>query len=304
MVSKHKHRHIGRNDPCPCGSGLKYKKCCLGKDISDPEKIKDRYLRLYNIRLKEKEDIAGIKKAGRLAIQTLDLVEQNIRVGMTTDEINSIVHEFTIKNNATPAPLNYRGFPKSVCVSINEEICHGIPGNRVIREGDIVNVDVTPILNGYYADASKTFLVGKPSPDALKVVRVARRCLKLGMEAVKPGNTVGDIGWAIQSYAENQGCSVVREFVGHGVGFEFHEPPQIPHFGQKGKGIVLVPGMVFTIEPMINLGRKELHILKDNWTAVTDDGSLSAQFEQTILVTPEGCESLTPYDLDTPLLFK
>jgi len=304
LLSKHKHRHIGRNDPCPCGSGLKYKKCCLGKDISDGEKIKDRYLRLYNIRLKEKPDIEGIKKAGKLAIQTLDLVEQNLRGGMTTDEINSIVHEFTIKNGATPAPLHYRGFPKSVCVSINEEICHGIPGNRVIREGDIVNVDVTPILNGYYADASKTFFVGKPGPGALKVVSVARRCLKLGMEAVKPGNTVGDIGWAIQNYAESQGCSVVREFVGHGVGFDFHEPPQIPHFGEKGKGIVLVPGMVFTIEPMINLGKKELRILEDNWTAVTKDSSLSAQFEQTVLVTPEGFESLTPYDLDAPLVPK
>jgi methionyl aminopeptidase len=167
----------------------------------------------------------------------------------------------------------------------------------VLKEGDIVNVDVTPILNGYYADASKTFFVGKPGPEARKIVSVARQSLKRGLKAVKPGNTVGDIGWAIQQYAEGQGCSVVREFVGHGVGFEFHEAPQIPHFGQKGEGIVLIPGMVFTIEPMINLGQRQLKILEDNWTAVTRDGSLSAQFEQTVHVTPDGFESLTPYPL-------
>jgi methionyl aminopeptidase len=184
---------------------------------------------------------------------------------------------------------------------VNEEICHGIPGPRVIQDGDIVNVDVTPILNGYYADASKTFFAGTPGPDARKIVEVARKSLKVGMEMVKPGNRIGDIGWVIQSYAKSNGCSVVREFVGHGVGFDFHESPQIPHFGQRGRGIVLVPGMVFTIEPMINLGGKELHVLDDHWTAVTNDGSLSAQFEQTILVTADGFESLTPYDLDAPL---
>jgi methionyl aminopeptidase len=193
--------------------------------------------------------------------------------------------------------LNYRGFPKSVCVSINEVICHGIPGDRVLKDGDIANVDVTPILNGYYADASKTFFVGTPGPDAQKIVRVARESLRVGMEQVRPGNTVGDIGWAVQRYAEGEGCSVVREFVGHGVGLGFHEPPQVAHYGEKGQGVALVPGMVFTIEPMINLGEKELRILDDNWTAVTIDGSLSAQFEQTLLVTEDGFESLTPYDL-------
>ena len=216
---------------------------------------------------------------------------------MKTDDINAIVHEFTIKNGAQPAPLNYRGFPKSVCVSVNEVVCHGIPGDRVLEDGDIVNVDVTSILNGYYADANKTFFAGMPGPDARKIVAVARECLKRGISEVKPGNTIGDIGWGIQSYAEGQGCSVVRDFVGHGVGLEFHEPPQIPHFGQTGQGIRLIPGMVFTIEPMINLGNHELKILEDNWTAVTRDGSLSAQFEQTILVTDSGFESLTPYNL-------
>jgi len=281
---------IGRNDPCPCGSGRKYKKCCLGKQHNFvPVNLKDQYYQKHKVILKGTEDIEGIKKAGRVALATLDMVEEKIRPGIKTDEINTLVHEFTIAKGATPAPLNYRGFPKSVCVSINEVICHGIPGEKVLNDGDIVNVDVT--------DASKTFFIGTPSADARKIVRVARESLKLGMSMVRSGNTIGDIGWAIQNYAEGEGCSVVREFVGHGVGLKFHEPPQVPHYGRKGDGLRLVPGMVFTIEPMINLGEKTLRILEDNWTAVTVDGSLSAQFEQTILVTENGYESLTPFDL-------
>jgi len=288
---------IGRNDPCPCGSGLKYKKCCLDKSETEARNLEAIYARKYKIRLKKAADTDGIRKAGRLVLDTLDLVESKIKPGTATDEINTLAHEFTVKNGATPAPLNYRGFPKSICVSINEVICHGIPGNRVIKDGDIVNVDITSILNDYYADANKTFFAGTPDSDARKIVDIARECLKRGMSVVKPGNTIGDIGWAIQTYAEKQGCSVVREFVGHGVGFGFHEAPQVPHFGQKGTGITLIPGMVFTIEPMINLGKKELTILDDHWTAVTKDGSLSAQFEQTVLVTENGVESLTPYNL-------
>ncbi len=292
---------VGRNDPCPCGSGRKYKRCCLHKEVPKPDRARETYRKEYGIRLKEPDDVEGIRRAGRLAVEILNEVEKQIKAGITTDDINTFVHEMSLRHGARPAPLHYRGFPKSVCVSINEEICHGIPGKRILREGDIANVDVTPILDGYYADASKTFLVGKPRSEAIRIVDVARNSLKAGMAVVKPGSRIGDIGLAIQTYAEGQGCSVVREFVGHGVGFEFHEPPQIPHYGQKGKGIVLVPGMVFTIEPMINLGKKELRILPDNWTAVTVDSSLSAQFEQTILVTEEGLESLTPYDLDSPL---
>jgi len=288
---------MGRNDPCPCGSGLKYKKCCLGKNDGPAPNLEETYFRKYGIRLKKKSDIEGIRQAGQLVLDTLDLVESKITPGLITDEINTLVHEYTINNGATPAPLNYRGFPKSVCVSVNEVICHGIPGNRVIQDGDIVNVDVTSILNGYYADANKTFFAGIPNPEARKIVGIARECLRRGMAAVKPGNTLGDIGWSIQTYAEAKECSVVREFVGHGVGLDFHEAPQVPHFGHKGVGIPLIPGMVFTIEPMINLGQKELRILDDNWTAITKDGSLSAQFEQTVLVTEEGCESLTPYEL-------
>jgi methionyl aminopeptidase len=259
--------------------------------------IEALYTKRYGIRLKKERDIEAIRRAGRLVLETLDLVETIIRPGLVTEAIDTLVHEFTIKNGATPAPLNYRGFPKSVCVSVNEVICHGIPGQRVLNDGDIVNIDVTSILNGYYADANKTFFVGAPDTDATRIVSIAGDCLKRGMSEVKPGNTLGDIGWAIQTYAESQGCSVVREFVGHGVGFDFHEAPQVPHFGNKGAGMTLIPGMVFTVEPMINLGRKELRILDDNWTAVTKDGSLSAQFEQTVLVTEDGFESLTPYDL-------
>jgi len=296
MVLLKKNRiKVGRNDPCPCGSGLKYKKCCLNKDMQESKRTKELYYQKYRIRLKNRDDIEGIKRAGRLALDTLDLVESEIRPGITTDEINTLIHEFTVKNRATPGPLNYRGFPKSACVSINEEICHGIPGDRVLKQGDIANVDVTPILNGYFADVSKTYFVGKPDANAQKIVRVAQESLKVGMSMVRSGNTIGDIGWAIQNYAEGEGCSVVREFVGHGVGLKFHEPPQVPHFGREGEGIIMVPGMIFTIEPMINLGKKDLRILDDNWTAMTEDGSLSAQFEQTILVTHDGFESLTPF---------
>jgi methionyl aminopeptidase len=285
---------VGRNDPCPCGSGKKFKKCCLARNA---QKRPASHTDQPKIRLKSPADVEGIRRAGQLVITTLDLVESKLAAGMTTHDINTLVHDFTLQHHAIPAPLHYRGFPKSVCVSVNEEICHGIPGPRIIRDGDIVNVDVTSILNGYYADANKTYTVGSAGPDAQKIVAVARQCLKLGINMVRPGNTIGDIGWAIENYAVGQGCSVVREFVGHGVGFDFHEPPQVPHFGQRGQGVRLVPGMVFTIEPMINLGGHELIVLDDQWTAVTKDRSLSAQFEQTILVTAEGYESLTPYEL-------
>jgi len=188
---------VGRNAPCPCGSGLKYKKCCLGKNGDAAPDLAETYQRKYGIRLKKKAEIEGIRKAGQLVLETLDLVESKIAPGVITDEINTLVHEYTLKKGATPAPLNYRGFPKSVCVSINEVICHGIPGNRIIKDGDIVNVDVTSILNGYYADANKTFFAGHPNPEARNIVAIARECLRRGMAAVKPGNTLGDIGWHV-----------------------------------------------------------------------------------------------------------
>jgi methionyl aminopeptidase len=294
---KHKTEKVGRNEYCPCGSGLKYKKCCMNEQEPLQDNVKDLYFRKHKIRIKQKDDIKNIKKAGRLVVDTLNMAGEYVRPGITTDDINTVVHEYTIKNNAIPAPLNYKGFPRSVCTSVNEVICHGIPGDRVLKDGDIINIDVTSILNGYYADVNKTFFVGTPGDDAKKIVNVARTSLKKGLSFIRSGNTLGDIGWAIQRYAENKGCSVVREFVGHGVGFDFHEPPQVLHFGKRGEGITLVPGMVFTVEPMINIGKRDLVVLDDKWTAVTKDGSLSAQFEQTVLVTEDGFESLTPFDL-------
>jgi methionyl aminopeptidase len=288
---------VGRNDPCPCGSGKKYKKCCLHAQTPRPVDYKKLYADKYNIRLKSKRDVEQIKACGRLVIETLDLVEAAIRPGVATDELNTLAHEHAVKNGAVPAPLNYRGFPKSICTSVNEVICHGIPGDYRLKNGDILNVDVTHSLNGFYADANKTLFVGEPSAEAKKIVSVAAHSLKAAMEVLEPGNHIGDIGWAIQRYAEGENCSVVREFVGHGVGFAFHEPPQVPHYGKKGAGIMLVPGMVFTVEPMINLGGPDLFVADDDWTAITADRSLSAQFEQTFLITDDGFESLTPYDL-------
>ncbi|MEC7949264.1 MAG: type I methionyl aminopeptidase [Myxococcota bacterium] len=245
------------------------------------------------------------RKAGRLAAETLQMIGEHVRPGVTTESLNLIVHEYTVAAGARPAPLNYGGgrgrppFPKSVCTSINEVICHGIPGPTVLRDGDIVNVDVTSVLpaqGGWYGDTSATFYVGEPSPMARHVVEVARTCLELGMAAAKPGNRLGDIGWAIQQYAEAKGCSVVRDYTGHGIGRTFHGPPSVLHYGRPGRGLKLKPGMTFTIEPMINLGSPEVDHLDDGWTAVTRDRSLSAQFEHTIVLTTEGCEVLTRRD--------
>jgi methionyl aminopeptidase len=237
-----------------------------------------------------------MRQACRLAAETLLMVGPHIRAGITTDDINTLVHNYTLERGAWPSPLNYKGFPKSVCTSVNEVVCHGIPGKRVLRDGDIVNVDVTSYLpreNGFHGDTSATFYVGAPSQEAQHVVEVARRSLALGIAEVRPGNRIGDIGAAIQEYAEGQGCSVVRDYIGHGIGREFHMAPQVPHFGKRGSGKRLKPGMVFTIEPMINLGDFETDVLEDGWTVITVDGSLSAQFEHTVLVTETGCEVLT-----------
>jgi len=288
---------VGRNELCPCGSGKKYKKCCEGSKKPIPVNLENHYRKKYGIDLKKEKDIDGIREAGKLVVETHKLVEDFIRPGMSTDEINTFVHDYTIKHGAIPAPLNYKGYPKSVCVSVNDVICHGIPGDLIINEGDIVNIDITSILNGYYADSNQTLFIGTPGDDAKKIVQVARDCFRAGMSMVVPGNTIGDIGWAIQTHAEKSGCSVVREFIGHGIGIDFHEAPQVPHFGKRGSGVPLVPGMVFTVEPMINLGGNRLYILDDEWTAVTADGSLSAQFEETIVVTEDGYESLTPMDI-------
>jgi methionyl aminopeptidase len=255
-----------------------------------------RYYRRHGIRLKTQEEVEGIRRSGRLVLELLELAATLVRPGAVTGEMDAALADLTRRRGAISAPLHYRGFPKHTCISINEVICHGIPGERALVEGDIVNVDVTTILDGFYADASKTFCVGTVAPEAARLVAITRECLRRGMHAVRPGGALGDIGHAIQHFAEGQGCSVVRDFVGHGIGLEFHEAPQIMHTGRRGNGIVMVPGMVFTIEPMINLGRAASEILSDGWTAVTADRSLSAQFEQTLLVTENGFESLTPYE--------
>lgn len=249
--------------------------------------------RAREVIIKSEEQVAGIRKSCQLTRDILDMLEERIAVGITTNDVNRWVHEYTTARGAIPAPLNYRGYPKSVCTSLNNVVCHGIPDDTVLRDGDIMNVDVTTILDGYYGDASRMWLIGNVSEEARRLVRVARECLYLGIEQVRPGNTLGDIGHAIQQHAERHGYSTVRHFVGHGTGVQFHEPPDVFHFGQPGTGMVLVPNMVFTIEPMINAGGFEIRILEDGWTAVTADGSLSAQWEHTVRVTADGVEVLT-----------
>ncbi len=237
-----------------------------------------------------------VREACRLAAETLIMVGRHIGPGITTEEINRLVHDYTVAQGAWPSPLNYHGFPKSVCTSVNEVVCHGIPEPRVLEPGDIVNVDVTsryPADGGCHGDTSATFYVGEPSEEARHVVEVARQCLEVGIEQVRDGARIGDIGAAIQAFAESRGCSVVRDYVGHGTGREFHTAPQVPHFGKPGTGRRIREGMVFTIEPMINAGGYECEVLDDGWTVVTRDRSLSAQFEHTVLVTRRGCEVLT-----------
>ena len=244
--------------------------------------------------LLSKREIEKMRQAGRLAARLLNHLEPLVKPGVTTLELDEEAERWTQAHGARSAPLGYRGFPKSICTSINEVICHGIPSEKqVLKEGDIINIDVTPILDGYHGDTSKTFFVGTPSPLAKKLVEVTEKCMYLGIAEVKPGNKIGDIGAAIQEYAESQGFSVVRDFVGHGVSNIFHTAPQIPHYGTRGKGKKLRTGMVFTIEPMINEGTWEGIVLSDGWTAITQDGKLSAQFEHTVAVTETGVEILT-----------
>jgi methionyl aminopeptidase len=240
--------------------------------------------------------LARMREACQLAADTLVMVGKHLAPGMSTDDINVLVHDYTLKHGAWPSPLNYHGFPKSVCTSVNEVVCHGIPGKRVLKDGDIINVDVTsyyPAKNGFHGDTSATFYVGTPSDAAKLVTEVSRMSLELGIAEVREGARIGDIGAAIQAYAHSQGCSVVRDYVGHGIGREFHTAPQVPHYGKRGDGKRLKAGMVFTIEPMINFGNYECERLDDEWTVITADGSLSAQFEHTIVVTKTGCEVLT-----------
>jgi methionyl aminopeptidase len=249
--------------------------------------------------LMSSREIEKMRQAGQMAAQLLQYLEPMVRPGVTTLELNDAAEAWTQAKGAKSAPLGYpegsdNPFPKSICTSVNEVVCHGIPNaKQVLKSGDIINIDVTPLVEGYHGDTSRTFWVGEPSPLAQKLVKVTEECLWRGIQAVKPGGRVGDIGAAIQAHAEAEGFSVVRDFVGHGVGRIFHAAPQIPHYGTRGKGKKFRPGMVFTIEPMINEGSWEVEVLADQWTAVTKDRKLSAQFEHTIVVTPEGVDVLT-----------
>ena len=254
------------------------------------------------IKIHDEADFEGMRKAGRLAAECLDFITPHVIPGMSTDELNTLCHDWTLERKAVPAPLNYRGFPKSICTSINHVVCHGIPSAKIIVDGDIINIDVTVILDGWYGDTSRMFYVGKRSLKAQKLVETTFECLWRGIEMVRPGATLGDIGHAIQSFAESKRYSVVRDFCGHGLGRIFHDAPNIMHFGRPGEGEVLREGMFFTIEPMINLGRLDVKILSDGWTAVTKDRSLSAQFEHSLAVTKDGYEvfTLSPTGLFCP----
>ncbi len=247
-----------------------------------------------SIIIKTPKQIEGIRKSSQLAAKILDKLGKSIYVGMKTQEIDDLCVKLTNAAGAQSAPLNYHGFPKSVCVSINDVICHGIPGDYILKDGDIVNIDVTTILGGYYGDTSRMFFVGEPSDESRKLVDISKKCLEKGIAQVYKDNYLSNIGYNIQKYAEKNSCSIVRDYCGHGVGIEFHEEPHVLHYGKKNRGPKLKPGMIFTIEPMVNLGGYECVVDQDDkWTVRTTDGSLSAQFEHTILVTESGCEILT-----------
>ena len=279
-----------RNEMCWCGSGKKYKRCHMEEDLKLYEyEEKGFVIPPFNL-LKTPIQIEGIKKSGKLTEEIFGIVGMKIKAGVTTNEINKWVHEFTIENGGIPAPLDFHGFPKSVCTSINNVICHGIPDNTVLRTGDIINVDVSSILDGYFSDASRMYIIGEAPDNAVKLVDAAKECLNIGIKAVKPYGGLHAIGNAIEEYANKQGYSVVRDLGGHGTGLKFQEEPHVDHFARQGKGMLLLPGMIFTIEPMINEGGYECTVLDDDWTVVTKDGSLSAQWEHTILVTESGIE--------------
>jgi methionyl aminopeptidase len=250
---------------------------------------------MEKIKIYAQSDFEGMRKAGKLAAKILDYITPYIKVGVSTAYLDDLCHKEILRNNAIPAPLNYHGFPKATCISVNHVVCHGIPNEqKILKDGDILNIDITVILDGWYGDTGRMFYIGKPSIKAKRLVETTYECMMLGIEQVKPGNTIGDIGYAIQQHAESRGFSVVRDFCGHGLGRKFHDSPNVPHFGEKGNGQILQKGMFFTIEPMINAGKPDVIISKlDKWTATTRDKSLSAQFEHSLGVTDKGCEIFT-----------
>lgn len=254
------------------------------------------------ISIKTAEEAQKMRVAGKLTAQTIEMIGEHVKAGVSTEYLNQVCHDYIVDElDAIPAPLNYNGFPKSICTSVNHVICHGIPSDtKVLKNGDIINIDVTIIKDGYHGDSSVMFVIGKPSPVVDRLVNITQECLYLGIEQVKPGARLGDIGEAIQKHAEKNHFSVVREYCGHGTGKIFHEEPQVLHYGKKNTGIEIVPGMVFTIEPMINQGKRHTKLLADDWTVVTKDRKLSAQWEHTLLVTDTGCEILTLRSDETP----
>jgi methionyl aminopeptidase len=246
------------------------------------------------VSIKTAEEIEKMRVAGRLAAEVLEMIGPQVQAGTSTQELDRLCHDFIVDTQgAIPAPLNYRGFPKSICTSLNHQVCHGIPGDRRLKNGDMLNIDITVIKDGFHGDTSKIFFVGQPSLIARRLAVVAYECMNLGIQMVKPGAMLGDIGHSIQRHAEAHNYSVVREYCGHGIGREFHEDPQVLHYGRSGTGLILQPGMTFTIEPMINAGKRYTKVLRDGWTVVTKDHSLSAQWEHTILVTENGYDVLT-----------
>lgn len=246
------------------------------------------------VTIKTHEEIERMREAGRLAAEVLDMITPHVRKGVTTNDLDRLCHDYIVnEQQAIPAPLNYHGFPRSICTSLNNQVCHGIPGDKKLKDGDVVNVDITVIKDGFHGDTSQMFFVGEPSIQARRLTEVARECLYLGIREVRPGARLGDIGHVIQKHAEAHNYSIVREYCGHGIGRLFHEDPQVLHYGNPGSGLILEQGMTFTIEPMVNAGKRHVKVLPDGWTVVTKDRSLSAQWEHTLLVTAEGCEILT-----------
>ena len=288
-------KKIERNDPCWCGSGKKYKKCHEAFDEKMELMKKKGYAVLDHDLIKTPAQIEKIKESCKINVAVLDYVAEHIGPGVTTQQIDDWVHEETVRHGGIPAPLNYEGFPKSVCTSINEVVCHGIPDEEtVLKEGDIVNVDVSTIYQGYFSDSSRMFCIGQVSPEKEKLVRVTKECVELGLEQVKPWNFLGDMAQVINDHAKANGYSVVVDIGGHGVGLEFHEEPFVSYVTRKGTEMLMVPGMVFTIEPMVNMGTCEVCVDdEDGWTVYTEDGKPSAQWEITVAVTETGHEVLT-----------
>lgn len=288
-------KKLGRNDLCWCKSGRKYKVCHMAFD----EKIQQYALEGHIVPdhdiIKTKEQIEGIKESSKINIAVLDYVAEHIRIGMSTEEIDRLVYEKTTQMGGIPAPLGYDGYPKSVCTSLNEQVCHGIPSEKdILRDGDIINVDASTIYKGYFSDSSRMFMLGNVGLETRKLVETAHKCIDVGLEQVKPWNFLGDMAQAINDYAKQNGYSIVREVGGHGIGLEFHEEPFVSYVTKKGTEMLMVPGMVFTIEPMVNMGKQEIYIDDDNdWTVYTEDGLPSAQWEVTVAVTESGYEVLT-----------